>query len=67
MGFWSGVFIGWATSGLGLLVFLALTSTNGDKHWQEFERDGVLYRKRLQKFDPDVSGNSAGHWDEVKL
>ena len=42
------------------------------KHkWVERTDGAFLYRKcstcpRLEKFEPDCGGNTAGHWDEVK-
>lgn len=41
------------------------------KHdWEQYEVSDILYRgcvvcDRVEKFEPDVGGNTAGHWDRV--
>ena len=57
---------------MGIWAWL-IGAFGGCKHeWDEtFETSGVLYRccmscDRLEKFEPDVGGWTAGHWDEVK-
>ena len=38
--------------------------------WEQYEVMNVLYRgcvrcDRIERFEPDCGGNTAGHWDEV--
>lgn len=68
---WFWILIGWlgglANIALALAVMSWRLDPRDDGPWFEFERNGVLYRKKeiCERFEPDVSGNTAGHWDRV--